>query len=232
MSSNEDYTFKIDKLKPEHSKVEIIDNLKEYARVHGVNTIRMRDYNAWKKRIVRSKTVVETFNHSWGKALQAAGLRSERVRSVTPNYLKEMVTAFKACWRQHDSVPSRKRLETYLAQHNYPFRWSSYRVTYGGHLALARMIADVQEGRLPESALYQKVRKIHKREPISSTLRALVLKRDKYRCVKCGASPQDNDSVRLEVDHIVPVAKGGPTVLENLQTLCFKCNQGKKDRED
>lgn len=231
MSSNEDYAYSIDKLKPKHSRAEIIDNLKQYARIHGVDTFGMRDYDAWSKRILRSETILRTF-HSWGRALQAAGLRSERMRRVKPNDLREMVTAFKACWRQHDSVPSRSQLETYLAQHNYPFRWTSYHLAYGGHTILARMIADVEQGRLPESALYQKVKHTSKRDSIPIGMRYLVLKRDGYRCVKCGLSPQDNDSVRLEVDHIVPVARGGLTTLENLQTLCFKCNQGKKDRED
>ena len=231
MSSNEDYIFKIDKLKPKHSKVEIIGNLQEYARVHGVGTFRRRDYDAWNKRIVKAQTISRTF-HSWGRALQAAGLRSERIHRIKPIDLKEMVTAFKACWRQHDSPPSRKQLEIYLEQHSYPFRWTSYHVAYGGHTVLARMIADVHAGRLPESALYQKVKHTHKRETISPKLRTLVLKRDRYRCVKCGATSQDNDSVRLEVDHIVPVTRGGPTTLENLQTLCSKCKPGKSDRED
>ncbi|MDE2118263.1 MAG: HNH endonuclease [Betaproteobacteria bacterium] len=60
--------------------------------------------------------------------------------------------------------------------------------------------------------------------------RWIVLKRDNYRCVKCGASPSNNHKVELEVDHIIPVAKGGGNALENLQILCRDCNQGKKDR--
>ncbi|HAU38803.1 MAG TPA: HNH endonuclease [Phycisphaerales bacterium] len=57
-----------------------------------------------------------------------------------------------------------------------------------------------------------------------------VLKRDKYRCSKCGASPSSDHAVNLEVDHIIPVAEGGSNNIENLQTLCRRCNQGKKDR--
>jgi 5-methylcytosine-specific restriction endonuclease McrA len=51
-----------------------------------------------------------------------------------------------------------------------------------------------------------------------------VLQRDKYRCVLCGAS-----GVSLEVDHKIPVARGGSDDLDNLQTLCFPCNRGKRD---
>ena len=59
-----------------------------------------------------------------------------------------------------------------------------------------------------------------------SRFRHKVFSRDGYRCVECGASNKD---VRLEVDHIVPVSKGGLDSLDNLQTLCFVCNRGKFD---
>jgi 5-methylcytosine-specific restriction endonuclease McrA len=38
------------------------------------------------------------------------------------------------------------------------------------------------------------------------------------------------DGVKLEVDHIKPISKGGKTVLNNLQTLCMDCNRGKSNK--
>ena len=35
----------------------------------------------------------------------------------------------------------------------------------------------------------------------------------------------------LEVDHIVPRNKGGSNERSNLQALCYKCNAGKRDRD-
>jgi len=35
--------------------------------------------------------------------------------------------------------------------------------------------------------------------------------------------------LELHVDHIQPWSRGGPTVFENLQTLCNSCNLGKSD---
>ena len=40
------------------------------------------------------------------------------------------------------------------------------------------------------------------------------------------------DGVGLQIDHIIPVAKGGKTVPSNLQVLCSKCNGAKKDKLD
>jgi len=65
------------------------------------------------------------------------------------------------------------------------------------------------------------------REKMTKKLRFQILERDGFRCKACGADPRNDDEVRLHVDHIVPIALGGKTVEDNLQTLCQKCNQGK-----
>lgn len=64
---------------------------------------------------------------------------------------------------------------------------------------------------------------------INERLRFQVLKRDNFNCVCCGKSPATNSNVELHVDHIIPWSKGGETVIENLQTLCSKCNLGKSN---
>jgi uncharacterized protein YozE (UPF0346 family) len=63
------------------------------------------------------------------------------------------------------------------------------------------------------------------RSGISAALRFVIFKKDKYSCCICGGSAQDGH--RLEVDHKVPVSKGGSNEEENLWTLCFNCNRGK-----
>lgn len=62
------------------------------------------------------------------------------------------------------------------------------------------------------------------RQPIPRKLRHEVFKRDGYRCRECGSS---KDETSLEIDHIVPVAKGGTNDIDNLQTLCRECNRMK-----
>ena len=64
---------------------------------------------------------------------------------------------------------------------------------------------------------------------ISDKLRYQVLKRDNFKCCACGSSPAKDPSIELHIDHIVPWSKGGETVIDNLQTLCSKCNLGKSD---
>lgn len=64
---------------------------------------------------------------------------------------------------------------------------------------------------------------------INLRLRYKVLLRDNFKCRICGASPSNDSSIKLHIDHIIPWSKGGETTIENLQTLCSKCNLGKSD---
>lgn len=57
------------------------------------------------------------------------------------------------------------------------------------------------------------------RGKVTNRMRFAIYKRDHYRCRKCGRKTND-----LEVDHIIPIAKGGKSTFDNLQTLCHRCN--------
>ena len=63
--------------------------------------------------------------------------------------------------------------------------------------------------------------------PVSKKLRSAIFDRDGWKCRKCGATVSKDNTVRLEVDHIIPRAKGGKTVESNLETLCLPCNRAK-----
>ena len=60
-----------------------------------------------------------------------------------------------------------------------------------------------------------------KRRPWTLVERQIVLGRAGYQCEDCG-SPHE-----LEVDHFVPLAKGGEHHLRNARCLCGPCNRRK-----
>lgn len=53
---------------------------------------------------------------------------------------------------------------------------------------------------------------------------ALCMKYD-YRCLHCG------EQKKLTADHVIPVAKGGTSNIENIQPLCGSCNSSKGIKE-
>lgn len=70
--------------------------------------------------------------------------------------------------------------------------------------------------------------KRYERFKMSDSIRYDVLKRDNYKCCICGMSAKDG--IKLHVDHIIPISKGGKTEMNNLQTLCERCNFGKSNK--
>lgn len=74
------------------------------------------------------------------------------------------------------------------------------------------------------------------RDYLWQKVRLIALKRDSFRCIRCGTEhksyikkggfvwKEDN----LVVDHIIPIALDGPKYdIDNLQTLCKYCNYKK-----
>lgn len=57
-------------------------------------------------------------------------------------------------------------------------------------------------------------------------IRFTILSRDKFTCQYCGRKAPD---VILEIDHIIPVSKGGKNTFANYITACKECNIGKGD---
>jgi 5-methylcytosine-specific restriction endonuclease McrA len=56
-----------------------------------------------------------------------------------------------------------------------------------------------------------------------------IFRRDNYTCVYCGKSSIE-DGVKLAVDHVYPISKGGEADLFNLVTSCSHCNSEKNDK--
>jgi len=65
------------------------------------------------------------------------------------------------------------------------------------------------------------------RSLMTAKLRTQIKERDGYACQQCSISTFDEPHLLLEIDHIVPISKGGLSAPENLQTLCWRCNRSK-----
>jgi hypothetical protein len=67
---------------------------------------------------------------------------------------------------------------------------------------------------------------------MTASLRSFIKERDNHTCqnTPCGISVAREPHLLLEVDHIIPVSKGGMSAPANLQTLCWRCNRTKSNK--
>lgn len=62
---------------------------------------------------------------------------------------------------------------------------------------------------------------------MTRSLRDQIKIRDNHTCQYCGLSVREEPNLLLEIDHIHPLSRGGLSTVENLQTLCWRCNRSK-----
>lgn len=78
------------------------------------------------------------------------------------------------------------------------------------------------------STTLNKYHQSNQRSLMTPELKEYIKRRDNYTCQQCGRYMPD--SFGLEIDHIIPVSKGGKSIADNLQVLCSECNRRKSDK--
>ena len=67
------------------------------------------------------------------------------------------------------------------------------------------------------------------RRPFEPGQKEALFRRQDGRCMYCGA---ERDIREFQIDHMVPVVRGGPHEMANFQLLCGPCNNRKRDYTD
>lgn len=218
------FRFEIDRVKSHASRAEIIASLREYGRLHQSKSSACASMTTG--RIVYSHLILS------GDSLEA-GPRRFRKQDLGPYVDRRLIPQqwsrrFERAAKNNTQSHHSGNLRPSLSARDTPFRIKTYGTFFGGVGRLVKLIVQVQNGELSEGDLLRRVEcKGPICPPISRKLRYAILKRDHEQCVKCGDSPKKNSEVTLEVDHIIPVAKGGTNDPTNLQMLCWSCNQGR-----
>lgn len=201
---------------------DLIAALESAAETYDGNYFSTTQYDSLPGKRPHSATITDRFG-SWKKALALIGITGGRERRYSP---EELIVNLEAIWQKLGYPPGKRQIATLgdkVSEHPYKRHWGSVR-------AACEALAAYHSGKISKEELIGGNTDEPTRITVPLKDRWAVLKRDSYRCAKCGASPSIDHKVELEVDHIIPVAKGGGNSLENLQTLCRNCNQGKKDR--
>ncbi|MBI2467051.1 MAG: HNH endonuclease [Candidatus Rokubacteria bacterium] len=229
---------------------QLIQELKDVAPKLGGAPVTMEIYNRHGR--ANAETIRRRFG-SWWKALEKAGLGISNYgkRYSEGDYFENLLNVWTHYGRQPsygemDQPPSR------IPSGAYEARWGTWRKALRAFID--RVNADLQEGREPTmptpldepwphsrtglSRVPKTVRTHGRRRQTAEAdrraiplgLRYEVLRRDRFRCSLCGASPASRLECDLHVDHVVPFSRGGKTIAANLRTLCSDCDLGKGGR--
>ena len=202
---------------------ELLHDLKRVAEKLGTDVLSQKLYSEYGKYDV---TNLSRRFGTWRKALLKAGLKPGNIINYSDEELFENILNI---WQHKGKQPTRRDLNfkpSKISQGPYNRRFKSWSYTLLSFVEYANG-TDIQNIEIPQ--ISDSIKKTN-RDP-SLRLRFKVLKRDNFSCKQCGVSPAKDKNVELHVDHIKPWSKGGETILENLQTLCQKCNLGKSNIE-
>lgn len=167
-------------------------------------------------------TVTRRFG-SWNNGLRLAGLDTANELDLSDEQLFDNILGL---WAHYGRQPRRRDLllpPSKVSQSPYSRRFGSWGAALAAFVEYAERTAEEPEVAGPAAQA-----KRTPRDP-SLRLRFRVMQRDRFTCCACGASPAATPGVELHVDHIVPWSRGGETTIDNLQTLCSRCNLGKSN---
>jgi hypothetical protein len=198
---------------------QLLEDLRSVSKKLGDRNISGRDYI--KHGNFSQKVFYNRFG-SWNGALQKAGLGVVREHELTDEALFEnLEKVWLTLGRQPFYGEMKKPLSAYSTK-PYDNRWGGWMKACEAFIKFKKN--DTEFERLREKSVAQS-------RTINEKIRLKVFKRDNYACVICGKSPANYRGVILHLDHIKPFSKGGDNSLENLRTLCNKCNLGRNNDE-
>lgn len=201
---------------------DLINDLKRVASKISKNTVTQKEYRKIGK--YDDTTISRRFG-SWNNALKEVGLGLSNENNISDERLFENILKL---WQYLGRQPRRKDLEEQISEfsqspYNRRFKnWTNAMLSFIDY-------ANSEEKKILKTNIIKNKEEIKKNRNPSLRLRYKVLVRDRFSCKICGASPAKDNSVVLQIDHIIPWSKGGETTYENLQTLCSKCNLGKSN---
>lgn len=218
--------FELNEYHRNTSDEELIEDLKRVAKLLKKDSVTIDEYNQYGQ--FHATTLTRRFK-SWFSCLDKAGLQMSRSKINISD--EELFEELENVWTKLGKQPSYSQMRdlSKFSIGTYEKRFNGWRnalkafINYINEDAKTEELDNIRFDNQDHFNCHKTTRTINLRT------RFIVLQRDNFKCCACGASPAKDPSVVLQVDHIIPWSKGGETTIDNLQTLCIKCNLGKSD---
>lgn len=235
----------------EHQSVDtddLLDDIKRVAILLKKETISSLEYG---EHGIYSRSLCHRRFPTWNDALQQAGLEPFRKGSNQRLDDEDMLKEIERIWIQLGKQPTSSDIKAGISQyslHAYTEHFGGWRGALQAFVkyineeepiteyineeeSVTEVVVAKKRANEKSTVAYSQTDIPRHRTPrdVNYRLRFKVMQRDNFKCCLCGASPAKDTTVELQVDHIFPWAKGGETIIDNLQTLCSVCNLGKSD---
>lgn len=216
------------------NKIDVFNYKKEYDNEHYYNNVSSLDYLTYQLQFIQKdvkNNISKVIENANGYDLYVADLKEI---TCFDKYDVEVTLSFKNLLLNiehklyeknilHPVINFNISVEIVLTDINGKFKRNKRQVFGIEKIEdVIYRLNDKYNNRFNDETIWKSISAVE-RAKVSNKMRFAVYKRDNNRCVKCGSRSN------LEVDHIMPIAKGGKTEFNNLQTLCKKCNERKSD---
>jgi hypothetical protein len=219
--SEESRMFHLKKFHRNISDEELLEDVRRVSSEIGGGQPKLLEYRARGK--FHDNTLCSRFG-SWDAVLKRAGFSgAEHNMHISDD---ELFRNIENVWIALGRQPTRRD----MIRPRSKYSESPYRNRFGGWQgALVKFIDWVNNNdAIPiDSSQSKSVSAARENRDPNLRQRFRVMQRDRFRCVMCGNSPAKDPSCILHIDHIVPWSLEGKTTIDNLQTLCQRCNLGK-----
>ena len=221
--------FELEKIRRNIPESELLDDLRAVAEKLKQNFVTASQQDQFGN--FDSSTFKRRFG-GWLKACKQAGLGAERQQQTARLSEEQLFQNLEEVWTKLGRQPRISEMFPPLSIYSA----GTYKRHFGTWMrGLEKFVAFInnEESISSESAIknldIEPTTKHKTKRDINWRIRFIVMKRDNFKCKKCGRSPATDPRVILHVDHKRAWVNGGETVLENLETLCSKCNIGKSN---
>ncbi|MDP2690856.1 MAG: HNH endonuclease [bacterium] len=221
--------FELKKIHRNTPEDELIADLKKTAAKLNQNFVTHQQQNEFGK--FNASNIAERFG-GWAKAHERAGLNLARHQKSILVSDDELFQNLEEVWTKLGHQPIQTDMFPPLSKYSagvYKKHFGTWMKGLEIFIANINKEKDIPSENSIENLQVESSTKHKTKREINTRLRFIVMKRDNFKCKNCGMSPATDPTIILHVDHIKAWANGGETVLENLQTLCSKCNIGKSD---